>query len=227
MNQEQPPPTPTLGYSTSAAPEETALRSVDLFTIALQLLGIYQLIQGLPSLTYVPIFLLGGRSGVGVQEALSWLLPTAVSLAIGVVLLAGARWIATRLLGAARDRERGLRPPGKRLQAVAFAVAGVLVFIDGAIEVIRELARVYFSGVEEISGPDVVQDTGIDLGSLLPGAAQLVIGMCLFFGAKALAAFWHRIRTQPNPIAGDDRGGGQDVDVRSAGAAAPSARRSG
>jgi hypothetical protein len=232
-----PPPTapeapPMLAYSTSAAPEETALRSVDLLAIALKLLGVYEIVQGLPALAYVPAFFVSGRTGLSASEALSWLLPSSFPLALGVILLVGARWIAIRLLGGMRDRERTLRPPGKRLQAIAFSVAGVLLVADGGIELIRVLARTYLGEDQDVSVSYVIEDGQMIVPAILPGSAQIIAGVFLFFGANALAAFWHRIRTQPNPISGGRSEGGNEpaavaADVTSADAARPSARRSG
>jgi hypothetical protein len=116
-----------------------------------------------------------------------------------VLLLVFARWLSLLLFGRLGERRMRLGPPGRRLQAVAFAVAGVVFFVDGVAEAVQAVVNhLYNAGEIDIDAEYGRWDHLADSGG--SAAVQIVAGLWLFFGSKALARLWHRLRTEPNPL---------------------------
>lgn len=204
MDQEPSTPAPstpaadTLAYASPLDAPPATLSVPDLATVLLKLFGVYQLVQALPLLAYIPFGIFAGAYG-GSSQALLYVIPLGVPLLVGVLLLTCARWIAVALFGRMGDRHMRMGMPGRKFQAVAFSVAGVVIFIYGVTEFLQAVVTKLASAdgldidAEPVGWSDVAQ-------SLASAAVQIVGGLWLFFGSKKLAAFWHRLRTEPNPL---------------------------
>lgn len=169
--------------------------------VAVKIVGLYCLVQALPFLYLIPadaILLFRGPSFGAIDIIVNLLDPT-LYLVAGILIIRRANWIATRVLGFEEPTAEEVRPraPGRRLQAIAFSVLGVWFVIGGLTEAVRLFvqARTY----AEYSDSDVIQSVFDEPAPLVAAGVQLALGLCLFFGSRQLASFWHRFRMRAGP----------------------------
>jgi hypothetical protein len=189
-----------LGYAEPRGIDPNApLTTGSVAILAVRLLGVYCLIQGAPILYQLPAlaFMI---SNVEWRQAIMYALVSlspAIYLGVGVLLLARSRPIAMFVLGArpsaGPDEPAPSRVDGHALQSLAFAVVGVVLFVQG----MSELVLLFASGFRdsEISGRDI--PSSIVQGNtprLLAAVVRGGAGAWLFFGAKRLASYWLRVR---------------------------------
>ena len=183
------------GVPMPADPAAPASR-YDVAVVALRLLGIYILLQGMVALTWaaeVVRTLISGGGFTDLLYATAGLIPLTVCVVVGVFFLKAAPRLATRMLpdsnvyGGAPDSPAGTLS----LQAIAFSVAGAVIatlaiprFCYTLALTLREVRDVYA----------VTDHGGTFLRALLEPGVQLALGVWLFLGSKRLAGYWHRIR---------------------------------
>jgi hypothetical protein len=175
----------TLSYE--SAP--TTLSGVGLGTIALQIVGVYSCAQAIPVLTLLLSVL--GFSSSGMMPAaagvlVSFLMPC-LYLVMGFLLIRFAPRIAVWLF---RDSVGGVMvgpittASGQYLQAIAFAVTGVVFMINAAPHVAWSIWTALQSmGARFVGFPAMIE----------PGA-QFLLGLVLFLQSKGLSLLWHKIR---------------------------------
>ena len=171
----------------------------DVAALALRLVGVYALLQGMYLLTYLPGLLMNYRayraSSVAREMLLFGLGPYALSLGVGAFLLLFADRLAPRLLlGPAPGQPDGappalVRTSGPELQAIAFSVVGLLLVVWSA----KSLAFVAWSIYASHRHNDAFERDGWGRYAL-EFVAECGLGVWLFFGSKRLAAFWQRLR---------------------------------
>lgn len=209
-------PAQSLQYA-HVEPAET-VRAIDLLVVALKVLGVYECLQGVPLIALVPIVLMrGNQLPGGLDDMWMYALPSAIPLACGVVLIGGARWIATRLLGTSPGRPYTLGAPGQQLQAAAFSVVGVTIFVIGTVQ----LVPLIVAGDISTGSVSLSSNTGV-MGALV----QMLAGAILFFRSKGIASLWHKFQ-RPHPLREDEVSGLEGSPTTSSDAAPPSGSRSG
>jgi hypothetical protein len=194
-----------LAYARAASQDpDERLTIGNVAVLSVRLLAVYCLLQSVPLLYLLPTLVLMLPRVSSAEDMVAYAatgLAPMIYLAVGVTLLAKSRRVALRLVGASPDRDvEGsvrIRATGRALQSLAFAVVGVVVFIDGATEFVHVVATGYRSS--EVSGHDL--PTSVlkeNLAGLLSAVITAGAGALLFFGSQRLSRFWHRTRmTEP------------------------------
>ena len=181
------------------AGDSRGLTRLDVAALALRVVAIYALLQGMYLLVYLPGLLMNYRAyrsaSIGTEVLLLGLGPYALSLGVGVMLLLFADRLAPRLLPEpAAGQEDGappalVRTSGPELQAVAFSVVGLLLALWSAKSL--ALAAWHFSRKQD--AVDALDAWGTQA---LEFAVECGLGLWVFFGSKRLALFWQRLRGQ-------------------------------
>ncbi|MEA2708082.1 MAG: hypothetical protein QOF78_683 [Phycisphaerales bacterium] len=177
----------TLSYESSPA----TLNGVGIGTIALQLVGVYCMVFGLPMLSMLAAYI--GTSGVMSTRGGGWwqilfsFAAPGVYIVMGVLLIRFAgrlsRWlfrgdVARMMAGAVTA------PAGQYLQAVAFSVAGVMTMINAAPRLVSLLWMFLMDMGSRFEGYVIVVEP----------IAQFLLGLALFLQSKGLSLLWHKIR---------------------------------
>ena len=163
--------------------------------VAVKIVGLYCFVQALPFIYLIPADLILMLSGGGhnAVDLLVNLLHPALYLVAGFLIVSRATWVATRVLGFEQPSEElRARAPGRVIQAVAFAVLGVWLVIEGLAEALRLLALARYHAVTTDS--DVFKALFEEPMDVVAAAARLGLGVWLFFGSKRLARFWAGLR---------------------------------
>jgi hypothetical protein len=175
------------------------MKSRELASLALKLLGVYAIIEALPLLQYLQYVLAvidqAGRRDSGMQP---W---TAVLGLVPLLLMAGTAFLLlTRSDGLARmlvpeDREMvtgGLS--GQEIQTIAFSVAGAMVFILGVPALLQVILRLTILGPAYYGSRQSVDSWFVNV--VLSGIGpflQCALGFILFFRSRGVANFWHNL----------------------------------
>jgi hypothetical protein len=162
----------------------------DVAVVGVKLLGLYSLLLCVPYLTYLPLPWVARGPGGSTWEMGEYALPGACYVAVGLVLLFGAEWVVTRVMGV----RGGVVPPlpvSQHFQAMAFSFAGVLFAVDGLAELAAQVAN--FAEIQsQRSAGNVVEDP--QWYFLAHPVVELAAGLVLFLRGRGLAALWHRMR---------------------------------
>jgi hypothetical protein len=155
----------------------------DLATVALRLVAIYLLVQGLELVPMLAMFLYTGMS-FPAPGSFYLIISGGIYIGGGVLLMVFAPLGGRLLLPPGKSIES--RPTGSDLQAVAFSVVGVVL----AARAVGGITIVY------VGGQGAWQIYGKEgwLAYLGP-MVQLALGIALFLGARSLSAFWHKLRS--------------------------------
>jgi hypothetical protein len=183
-------PVHALRYATDGA-----LTRYDAAVLAVRILGLYLLVQSATAWGWFVALLFSWRSnsaGVGWNDAIPFaIIPSAAYGAIGVFLLAAARWLAARLLPEAHAHD-GPALAVRHAQAVALSIVGALLTTEALPNLARAAWAYYYTSTNAGS---VVSTKGSSSPEVAQAVVQLVLGIWLFGGSKAIAAGWQRLRT--------------------------------
>lgn len=177
------------------------MKTRELASLALKLLGVYAVIEALPLLQYLQYVLAvidqAGQRDSGVQ-------PWTAVLGLGpLLLMAGTAFLLlTRSDGLARmlvpeDREMatgGLS--GQEIQTIAFSVAGAMVFILGLPALLQVILRLTILGPAYYGNRQSADSWFVSM--VLAGLGpflQCVLGIVLFFRSRGVANFWHGLQS--------------------------------
>jgi hypothetical protein len=167
----------------------------NLTIVSLKILAIYCFCQSMPLLsTSITLLKLRGPSALDLSP--TWLLflsllPALSLLSLAAVLFAFASPLSDRLLPAGAQESSSISCTLEQIQTLAFAVAGILVFIFALPSLFREVVwlwRLLF----------LESRMGTPWGNwiaLTASIAQTVIGLLLIFNPKAFRNIWHYLRT--------------------------------
>jgi len=170
-------------------------------SLVLKLLGVYAIIEALPLIQYVSMFLgmLGRPNGEWPVGAWPWMATTTPFLlvgGVGVILIARsdslAGWLVTD--DSKMDMRSGLS--AQDVQAIAFSVVGVLVLLQAVPRLIHVIAAFSQIASDEKMKSSLLRSACVSLATLL---IQVGLGVALFFGSRGLANIWTRLR-----VAGHD-----------------------
>lgn len=179
-----------------------------LATLVLRLLGIYCLLQFIPTLTLtspsVPILLAGENLGA-YEELLitAVLLFLAFQLLIGILLIVKSVPWGDKLTRQNASETNTSTIAFEQVQMLAFAVAGVLIFAGALPQLFSSLVS-FFISIGQISRPNQYSN-----GSLLYSWRSLLmaigvflkaaVGLWMFLSARTFANFWRKLRNFGTP----------------------------
>ena len=173
-------------------------------TLTLRLLGIYCLIASIPHFSVLGNFIVLGRlrSAVDAFGLLLAFLPGVFMLVTGVLLLVLAGPLAATITPQAAAETTVTPISHEHVEALAFAVAGVLIFFSALPQLISSffvLINAAASQSRWAVSPTYVgytlRDGLVAVGTILKAAAGLV----LFFRARGFANFWRSMRNFATP----------------------------
>jgi hypothetical protein len=174
-----------------------------LATLVLRLLGIYCLLQFIPTLTVttpaVPILMEAenlGASEIIMVTAVTLFL--AFQLLVGILLIVKSVSWGERLAGQNASETNASTIAFEQLQALAFAVAGVLIFTAALPQLFSSFVS-FFISIGQINRGNQYSN-----GSLLYSWRSLLVaigvflkaavGLWMFFGAQGFVNFWRSLR---------------------------------
>jgi len=117
------------------------------------------------------------------------LTPSIVLMILAFLLL----FYADRIVKALKVQNHSFEDLGtisnRGLQSLAFSVVGVIITLFAVIDIVRYGSSILFAFQN-------VNDTSklVNVPHIVSMVMQLVFGLILFFGAKPLAVFWHRLK---------------------------------
>jgi hypothetical protein len=169
----------------------------NLCIVVLRILGIYCLIEAfvlMQGLYYVLTMSEEFSKDIG-KMIFASLLPSIVLLCIGVLLIVFSRKLANIITPISEVAQENTKYSLQDIQSILFSVVGVLIFalaIPRTFTWISQLISLIMNDSQGLRyGPKAIRETWI---SLILSIFQFSIGIGLFFGAKKLSLFWHRVR---------------------------------
>lgn len=147
LTEHRPPPaTPIPDYSTLPHVRRAATPMGVVAVVAVKVVGLYCLVQGLPLAYLLPtdLYVMIAGPDRSLWDILFNLVHPVFYILAGLVLIRGAEWVATRVLGFEPTSEGDRVNPrgqGRALQAIAFSVAGVWFVVTGLTEIVPPLLR--------------------------------------------------------------------------------------
>jgi hypothetical protein len=189
--------------------ERKSMRANQLATLVLRLLGIYCLIQVIPTIAVVTtaVSFVQAPSVDGKEQMLSnitivmvAMLPLACRLVLGILLIARSIAWGERLTAKIAGQENIAAISFQQAQVLAFAVAGILIFADAL--------PALFTGVFNLAtwlkahaNHSEYQDHATLRSALtaLGALARALLGLGLFFCSHGFANFWRSLRNFGTP----------------------------
>jgi hypothetical protein len=165
----------------------SGLTGYDLAVLTLRLAAIYFVFEGLPSIIIIVISLFYGppTEYQRTQELVTIALPGCYA-GLAIFLWLASKPIARKIVTPSKRYQPPATLQAHQLQAVAFSVVGVLLMAWGFPLLIANM-------VTRRSGdPSVLESSWF-----IHEAVEILLGVVLFFQAKGLAIYWHRLRAHP------------------------------
>jgi len=174
------------------------MTSKGIFAVSLKLMGVYSLIQSISLLQPFGMFISGysklieGEINLPLMYFAS-LLPSLMLMIIAFVLLFWGDRIANKFSPSDQTNDSVSNLSTKDVQALAFSVVGVVIFLLAFIQLVRSGSSILFF-FQRTKDSSQLFNLPYTVGIIL----QLIFGIALFFGAKPLSFFWHRIKYESN-----------------------------
>ncbi len=184
-------------------------------TLGLRLLGIFCLIDVIPLFSIVPTAVtfaqsefVGGRSHTwqNVVLLMAAILPFVFKLVVGILLLLRSKTWGERLVQENVAPENTTAISFEQVQALAFAIAGVLIFADALPQLFSSISHLVNWGM---AGRDDWQRQTTygnysfrEVTAAVGVVAKAILGLLLFFRARSFANVWRLLRSYgtPKPI---------------------------
>jgi len=165
-----------------------------ILAISLKLMGIYSLIQSISLLQPFGMFISAFSKMVDKDLYIpllyfASLLPSLILIIIAFFLLFLSDWIANKLMVSNKSSEILTNLTSKDVQSLAFSVVGVVIFLLAFIQIFRSGSSILFA-LQSVKDSSQLLNWPYTIGIIL----QLLFGIALFFGAKPLSVFWHRLK---------------------------------
>ena len=172
-----------------------------LATLVLRLLGVYLLAESIPLIftSFESAFRVISRGYVLV--ALWSLLVIGSRIILGILLIVLSEPWGEKLVPKSTNDENISGISFKQAQALAFAVAGVLIFAGALPQLISSiftLLRSMSSG-DSLNYPYGASNSRLVTESSIGTLLKAALGIWLFFGAKGFANFWSSLRNFATP----------------------------
>jgi hypothetical protein len=186
------------------------MKANQLATLALRLMGIYCLVM---SLSFVELFnraifyAATSRDSLSVSLLLATFLAPTGWLAAGISLLVFSKPLAERITSETEEENNGgvTTVSFEQAQALAFAVAGVLIFAQAVPQLIHHIFTVlfYLFGLNHGNQglPFDQQARRTEFSTAFGGLLKAALGLWLFFRARGFANFWRSLRNFGTPKA--------------------------
>ena len=177
-----------------------------LATLVLRLLGIYCLIQAVPLLGMLSSIMVLARmnSEESASAFAASVLPGTLMLIMGILLLVFSVWLGEKLTRQTSAEENISKVTFEQIQALAFAVAGVLIFTDALPQLLNSISYLISLTTSRSSGDQQIRlayrADSFREGSAAAGIVfKAALGLLLFFRARGFANFWRSLRTFATP----------------------------
>ncbi|MGB7157762.1 MAG: hypothetical protein WBD40_06830 [Tepidisphaeraceae bacterium] len=167
---------------------DTPLTLPGLALVGVKLIGLYLIVRVISAVVTMPLYL----SGFGSRTVymLAGLMPHAVDVAIGIVLLWKAEWVVSRIVRVPADEAPSISA-NEHFQGIAFSVLGVILIVWALADVASLIATFAENQAFRNAG-GIVPELGF--GSLVQPIVLAAAGVVLFLRGRGLAALWHRMR---------------------------------
>ena len=165
-----------------------------IFSISLKLMGIYSFVQAIILLQGFDMFITSYANFAGEDVNLpamyiGALLPSCFLIILCFVLLFFSNKIANKLIGSNEPVGFSSGLNSKDVQSLSFSIIGVVIALLALINIVRFGSRILFA-FQNVTDPSQLFNLPHIIGLML----KLLIGIALFFGAKPLSMFWHRLK---------------------------------
>jgi hypothetical protein len=177
-----------------------------LATLVLRLMGIYCMVLLIPMvelLNNVAFYAQNSSGGVGMAAVIITLLLSVGWLSVGISLIVFSKSWGEMLSPTKSDEGNITAVSFEQVQALAFAVAGVLIFAEALPQLLTYIFA-FLHYLIQLKQENPYPDSGwpfnrfgyaTAIGTLLKAA----LGLCLFFGARGFANFWRSMRNFGTP----------------------------
>ena len=164
------------------------------FSISLKLMGIYSFVQAIILLQGFGMFITSYSNFAGEDVNLpamyiGALLPSCLLIILCFVLLMFSNKIANKLIGLNESSGSCGDITSENVQSLAFSVIGVVIVLLAFIQIVRYGSSMLFA-LQSAQDSRRLLSLPYTIGIIL----QLLLGIALFFGAKPLSLFWHRLK---------------------------------
>ncbi len=126
---------------------------------------------------------------------LASLVPSILLLASGIVMLKFAPHLAHKISPNQADTPSHSEWTLQGFQSVLISLLGLYIFLQAIPTMFKWISQLVSLIAEDPKGlgntPKLIRDTWTSVGLT---TCQMVVAAALFFGARGLAAFWHRAR---------------------------------
>lgn len=183
------------------------MKANQLAALVLRLLGIYLLIEFVPvfslSSTIVPYIMGNGMNISEILVLFGVLLFTLLQISIGILLIVKAAPLGERLTRQITNQENIVAVSFEQVQAIAFAVVGVLIFAGALPQLLNSIWTFLFymsqsSETTRYPGTQLSEwrTLFIAIGTILKAG----LGLWMFFGAHGFSNFWRSMRSFGTPV---------------------------
>jgi len=170
----------------------------EIASLSLKILGIYSIIQAVPLLQPIGMYLttfrhLADKPISPVSIFLGSALPPIILILLGTFLIIFSSRLAGRLISDDATGTALSAMSGLQIQALVFSVLGVAVFvmaIPKLVQIGTNLAVLNHAETKH-EAERILRHTWPHITAVI---VQLLIGVGLFLGGKGLAKFWHHLR---------------------------------
>ena len=164
------------------------------FSISLKLMGIYSFVQAIILLQGFGMFITSYSHFAGEEVNLpamyiGALLPSCLLIILCFILIIFSNKISNKLIGSNEPFASRSDLTSKDVQSLAFSIIGVVIFLLALIKIVRFGSSILFA-FQKATDPSQLLNFPYMIGLIL----QILIGAALFFGAKPLSLFWHRLK---------------------------------
>ncbi|MCG3150411.1 MAG: hypothetical protein PCFJNLEI_03896 [Verrucomicrobiae bacterium] len=176
----------------------------EIASLGLKLLGVYAL---LTTLWVIPLVveLLSNLGRTRTNAEVYWLtvagvsLQATASLVTGFVLLRYSNWLAAKMVPAGEPAATSESPATslREWQAIAFSVLGLYLIAAGFPRLAAFAAQLLEAKINALPNmPAMIRRSAL-IGAIVP-CAQMILGVVIFFKARALVAWWERHQPAAN-----------------------------
>jgi len=186
------------------------MKANQLATLVLRLMGIYCLLQFIPTLTVTSpaIPLLMGEENLGTPEVImitTVLLFLSFQLVVGILLIVNSVSWGERLAAQSTSEMNVTAISFEQVQVLVFAVAGALIFTGALPQLFNSLASFFISIGQIARGNQYFNNSPYSFWRPVLVATGIIlkaaVGLRMFFGARGFANGWRSLRNFGTPKA--------------------------
>ncbi len=176
------------------------MQEKQLASLSLKLLGIYSVVQSIPLLqpigmAYETWLRFTDQKINVVSFFISALIPSFLLIVLGCALIIFSGRLSEKLVFQESFGQTASSDSGRDLQAIAFSVLGAAIFVLAIPKFGQTICYLFLTSHSTQSDYSEQLSRG-NIPYIVGFIVQFVIGAGLFFGAKPLTAFWHRLQKE-------------------------------